>query len=229
MIRLKADLHTHSGDDPYDKIPYSSEMLIDAAAQLKYDVLAITLHQDFLFFERVVKYAHRRGIILLPGFEATIDGKHVLILNPHPGQERVSTFQELEQLERGNSFIVAPHPFYPDSTCLGRDLEPHIGLFNAIEYCCFYFPGANFNRRAAKIAKQYGLPLIGTTDAHTLPMNDSTVTWIEAEEKTIQGVLDALHKGHFSIETHFRPWNHVLEMCWLFFREKWRIFLNRIR
>ena len=41
---LKADLHIHTGDDPVDRIPYSTLELIDRAAVLGYDVLAITLH-----------------------------------------------------------------------------------------------------------------------------------------------------------------------------------------
>jgi len=31
------------------------------------------------------------------------------------------------------STVVAPHPFFPTSSCLGRDLERHADLFDAVE------------------------------------------------------------------------------------------------
>ena len=43
MRRLKADLHTHTAEDPRDGIDYSAEMLIEAAAKFNVDVLATQL------------------------------------------------------------------------------------------------------------------------------------------------------------------------------------------
>ncbi len=45
---LKVELHSHTSDDPHDRIPYSAEQLIDRAAALGYDALAITLHDKQL-------------------------------------------------------------------------------------------------------------------------------------------------------------------------------------
>ena len=41
---LKVDLHIHTSDDPVDRIPHTTTDLIDRAAQLGYDAVAITLH-----------------------------------------------------------------------------------------------------------------------------------------------------------------------------------------
>ncbi len=41
---LKVELHTHTADDPYDDVPHSTIELIDRAATLGYDALAVTLH-----------------------------------------------------------------------------------------------------------------------------------------------------------------------------------------
>ncbi len=41
---LKIDLHTHSGEDPQDRIGYSTRELIDRAATLGFDALAVTNH-----------------------------------------------------------------------------------------------------------------------------------------------------------------------------------------
>ena len=42
---VKVELHTHTADDPVDRIPYTSEQLIDRAAAHGYDALSITLHE----------------------------------------------------------------------------------------------------------------------------------------------------------------------------------------
>ena len=41
---LKVDFHTHTADDPADRIPYTTHALIERAAEHGYDALAITLH-----------------------------------------------------------------------------------------------------------------------------------------------------------------------------------------
>ena len=45
---MKVDLHTHSADDPSDRIAYTTHELIDRAAVLGFDALAITLHDKQL-------------------------------------------------------------------------------------------------------------------------------------------------------------------------------------
>ena len=54
---LKVELHSHTADDPHDRIPYSAEQLIDRAAALGYDALAITLHDRQLDLARLAPYA----------------------------------------------------------------------------------------------------------------------------------------------------------------------------
>ena len=92
-VVLKADLHTHSSEDPIDRIPYDARTLIDRASALGYAVLAITLHDRQLPVEALTRYASARGVVLIPGIERTIRGKHVLLLN-FPGEaERVDSFE----------------------------------------------------------------------------------------------------------------------------------------
>src|SRR3954469_7769392 len=92
---LKVELHTHTADDPIDRIPYSTTELIDRAALLGYDALAITLHERQLDLQPWRGYAEHRGITLIAGIERTIEGKHVLLINFPPRVEQVSTFADL--------------------------------------------------------------------------------------------------------------------------------------
>jgi len=75
---LKVELHTHTADDPVDRIPHTTVELIDRAAALGYDALAITLHERQLDLQRFAPYAAELGLVLIPGVERTIEGRHVL-------------------------------------------------------------------------------------------------------------------------------------------------------
>ena len=166
---LKVDFHTHTADDPVDRIPYSSYHLIDRAATLGFDALAITLHDRQLDTAHLASYAAERGIVLIPGIERTIEGKHVLLLNFSPAAEDVQSFEALSRLrERERGLVVAPHPFFPASSCLGTLLERHAALFDAVEWNAMFTRAINFNARAARWARALGKPMVGNGDVHRL-------------------------------------------------------------
>jgi predicted metal-dependent phosphoesterase TrpH len=89
---LKVDLHTHTADDFCDLIPYQTHELIDRAAELGFDCLAITLHDRQLDPAAFRAYATSRGIVLIPGIERTIEGRHVLLLNYSRAAESIGSF-----------------------------------------------------------------------------------------------------------------------------------------
>src|SRR5207248_2870406 len=111
---LKIDLHTHTSDDPADRIPYTTWDLIDRAAELGYGALAVTLHDHQLETLAFRDYAAERGIVLIPGIERTIEGRHVLLLNYSRATESVHSFADLARLRRREQgLVIAPHPFFP--------------------------------------------------------------------------------------------------------------------
>ncbi len=223
MAELKTDLHTHSADDPRDDLAYSSEMLIDAAAQLNYQVLALTCHDGIMATERLAAYARRRGILLVPGIEASIEGKHVVILNADAEQASAGTFNEVRALGRRDAAFIAPHPYYPSMESLGRVLEANIDLFDAIEYCSFYFRWAGFNRKAVRIARKYGLPLIGTSDVHMFPYHDSTHARLEAPP-VVADVVAAIRQGRVALETRPRTLLEGIRPLMVSLRHVWRTY-----
>ena len=214
MERLKADFHTHTCDDPLDVILHSSEMLIDAVAAKQVSVLAITCHERFVFNEYLSDYAGERGVVLVPGIEATLDGRHVLILNPDSQQAAATTFDELRRLGKRDAAVIAPHPYYPVGASLLSDLKRNIDLFDAIEHCCFYLPGSmyvpglNPNWQARRVARKHRLPVVGTSDTHMLPYVDSTFTWIEAD-RNVPSIIHAIREGRVSVETRPRPLREI--------------------
>lgn len=212
--KLKADLHTHTADDPYDCIDYSSEMLIDSAAWCEVEVLAVTCHGRVAYYDRLRDYAQRRGVLLIPGIEQLIEGNHVIILNPDPEQAAARSFDRLRALGKRKAAFLAPHPFYPFEGSLGRALIENIDLFDAIEYCNMYCNGLNFNRRAVRVARDFGLPVVGTSDTHTFPYSDRTVAWVEAEP-TVDDVIEGVCAGRVQLETRPRPTTQAAAMALL--------------
>ena len=204
MKRLKADLHVHTADDPRDRLTHSSEMLIDAAAALGFEVLALTAHDACIHSPYLDTFARRRGVLLIPGIEKTIEGKHVVILNPSQEHLAARHFEALRAAPRDDALVMAPHPFYPTPRSLGRKLLDHIDLFDAVEYSTLYCRGLNPNRRAARVARKFGLPLVGTSDVHRLPYGDSTHSWIEAD-KNVGQVLASVRAGRVDVVTRPLP------------------------
>ncbi len=200
---LKADFHIHTNEDNRDLITYCAKDLIDCASEKKYEVVALTNHDIFTYTPELVEYAAGKGILLIPGIESTIEGKHVVILNPRQDVEAVRTFSDLREYRKQHPeiFILAPHPYYPHlrKYSLKSYLLKHIDLFDGIEYCHYYTRiFDHFNSVAKKVASQYGKPLIGTSDSHHIFQLDKTYTMVDSE-KNIESVISALRNNRISI------------------------------
>jgi predicted metal-dependent phosphoesterase TrpH len=179
---LKVDLHTHTRDDPSDRIPYQTDELIDRAAALGFNALAITLHDLQLDLEPYRESAGRRGIVLIPGIERTIEGRHVLLLNYSRSAEAVDSFEALANLrEREQGLVVAPHPFFPAGCALRGALIRHQHLFDAVEWNAMFTRRINFNVPAARWARRHGKPMVGNGDVHRLEQLGTTYSLVDAE------------------------------------------------
>jgi predicted metal-dependent phosphoesterase TrpH len=203
---LKVELHSHTADDPIDEIPYTTFELIDHAAALGYDALAITLHERQLDLRRAAPYAAERGLVLIPGVERTIEGRHVLLLNYASGAEDARTFADLARLRtRARGLVVAPHPFYPTSACLRRDLERHAGLFDAVERNAMFIPGVDFNRAAERFAARHGKPVVGNCDVHRLTQLGTTYSLVDADRDPV-AICEAIAAGRVRVESRPLSW-----------------------
>lgn len=201
MKKLKIDFHTHSGEDPHDKISYTGFELIDKAVELGYDALAITNHESLTYSLELRDYAEKKGLLLLPGVEATFEGKDVVIINPIPKLSyKRKSFAELADFKRETSLIIAPHPYYPTPRSLKEKLVEHIHFFDAIEFNQCYNHFLNPNRPALEIAQQHELRVVGNSDCHFLWQLGRTYTLVEAEQN-IFSIIQAIRKGNFELKT----------------------------
>ena len=196
---LKADLHLHTAEDPLDRVRYTAKELISKAADEGFDVISITNHHQMTFNQDLLSYAQKRGILLIPGIEMTIQRRHVLVLNPPP-HKMCSDFFSLSKLRRPETLIVAPHPYFPGTHSLNGRLLKHRSLFDALEYCHFYSPRINFNQKAIEVCQSHGFPLIGNSDAHFLSQFGTTYSLIYAE-KNLESIFTAIRAKRVEVVT----------------------------
>jgi len=201
---IKVDMHMHSGEDPEDGLRYPATALIDRAVELGYAAIAITCHCRVLEDERVFDYARRKGLLLIRAVEWNIQKRDVLLYNITQREaEAIRTFDDLRacKRQRGDDLLItAPHPCYPMGHSLGRDFEPNIDLFEAVEYASMHFSWLDiFNQRAVRIARKHGKPIVASSDAHNLWMFGRHYTLVDAEP-TVSAIFGAIREGR--VEPH---------------------------
>jgi predicted metal-dependent phosphoesterase TrpH len=215
---LKVELHAHTDGDPADRIDHSIRELVDHAASLGYGALAVTLHDRYFDPAPDSAYARERGIVLLPGIERTIARRHVLLINFPPECANVGSFEDIERLKsRCGGLVVVPHAFYPTPSALGRLLDRHTRLVDAVEVNAMYTSTLDFNRRAIAWAHAHRKPLVGNTDLHLLEQMGTTYSLVDAEPHP-DSICEAIRNGR--VEVRSEPLSlvravHLFSlMCW---------------
>jgi predicted metal-dependent phosphoesterase TrpH len=195
---IKIDLHLHTGEDPEDGLRYPATAIVDRAIALGFAAIAVTLHDRVLEDERVFDYARERSLLLIRSVELRIEGCDVLLYNVTQREmQGIRSFDDLRQFKHQRNddlLVVAPHPFYPVHHSLGRKLEQHIDLFDAIEYSSIHLPVYNPSRRAQKVAEKHHKPIIANSDAHNLWMFGRHYTLVDSEP-TIPGIFQAVRQN----------------------------------
>lgn len=201
-MKLKCDLHLHTNEDPKDKfITHSPQELIDHASNLGFNVLAITLHEKNGYRKKLIDYAKTKDILLIPGCEANIEGKHVLLYNFSDEEiKKIKKIQDIKKFKKKNNLVIAPHSYYFTKSCLREKLDNNIEVFDAIEYCHFYHKFFSFNKKAVQMAKKYSKPLIGTSDCHRMWQMGHTYTLINSK-KTVKDIIQAIKQNKVQLKT----------------------------
>ena len=218
---LKADLHLHTNVDPSDTfIKYSPYNLIDRAATLGFNVLSLTHHKKVIFNQKWADYARKKNILLIPGTEAQIEGKDVLLYNFTQKEVlKIKKFKNLASFaKKKDRLIIAPHMYYPIPSILykthsvGWSINLLIQYVDAIEYCHLYSKYFNIlNYFAKKIATKHHLPLIANSDAHALNYMGSNYTLIDAEPN-ILSIFKAIRNKKVKIITRPRTLKEMLTL-----------------
>lgn len=201
-MKVKASLHIHTKEDVRDGhfIKYNIYKLINKARSFDFKVIAITGHEKYLFTEDHFNYAEKKGILLIPGIELSLDNiffkcSHIIVLNCKKEVEKIKTIAELKKYKTKHPeiFIFPPHPNYGFFESIGiQKLIENISLFDAIEHSWFYSKQFNWNKDVKKIARAYNLPFIATSDAHTLEYLNTDYLMIDINKLTKEDIFRAI-------------------------------------
>jgi predicted metal-dependent phosphoesterase TrpH len=208
---LKVELHSHTSDDPLDRISHSAHDLIDRAAALGYDALAITLHDRQLDITPLRPYARERGVTLIPGIERTVEGRHVLLLNFPADAAAVRTLDDvvrLKQRSRSRGLVIAPHPFFPSPHCLLGRMHRCADVIDAVEYNAMFTRSCNFNLIAERWAARHGKPMVGNGDVHLLDQLGTTYSLVDAG-RDASAICEAIAAGRVRVVSHPLRWSTV--------------------
>lgn len=199
-MRVKADFHAHTNSDPIDDLEYSPYEYIDAAVKKGFKVIAITHHHNQNFDKKWQLYGEKKGILVIRGMEATIEGQDVVILNPT--RDNITTWKELEkEKKKGKCFTILAHPFwYPRNLLFPRRLDKYAHLFDAVEISWLQTSVIRLpNYLAKKYAKKHNKPLIGTGDIHKLEWIGNTYSELTVDKLTEEEIFHAIRNNRIKV------------------------------
>jgi predicted metal-dependent phosphoesterase TrpH len=204
---VKVELHAHTSEDPGDRIPHSTEALLERASLHGYGALAITLHNRWFDPSPWAARAAGLGLTLLSGIEKGIDGRHVLAINVPHEIEQARSFDDLRAVKRRapESLFIAPHPFFPIPSALGPLMDGLVDLLDAVEINAMYTASLDYNRAAREWAAARRVPLVGNCDLHRLDQLGSTWTEVDAGPDA-DAICRAIKAGRVTVQTAPLSW-----------------------
>lgn len=204
---LEVELHAHSNASHDGRDPV--ELLLEQAAAVGLDGLAVTDHDTVEASLRAAAIAGDYDLIGIPGLEVTTDAGHVLALGVREQVPAGQSFREtVERIHELGGIAVVPHPFQSSRHGVAANItEDELALADAIEVYNSRLLTGRANRRAERFAREHGLPMTAGSDAHISEMVGQAPTQIDADDRTVEGVLSAIRAGRTSFEGKRTPWH----------------------
>jgi predicted metal-dependent phosphoesterase TrpH len=204
---LSVELHAHSslsydGRDPVDR-------LVDRAVAVGLDGLAVTDHDEIEASLEAAALAEEYGLVGIPGMEVTSAAGHVLALGVTELVPAGLPFEEtLDRIRDQGGIAVIPHPFQESRSGVMENItRDQLRNADAIEVYNSRLLTGRANRQAERFAMRNGMPTTAGSDAHISEMVGRAVTHVDAEEQTVDAVLDAIREGRTTVEGKRTPWS----------------------
>ena len=203
---LSVELHSHSalshdGRDPVD-------LLLEQAAAVGLDALAVTDHDEIDASVEAAEKAADYGLVGIVGMEVTSAAGHVLAFGIDELVPSGLPFDEtLDRIREGGGIAVVPHPFQKTRHGVAAHVsDEQLASADAIEvYNSRLFTG-RANRQAETFAVRRNLPMTAGSDAHISEMVGQAVTEVGADERSADAILEAVADGRTSVVGKRTPW-----------------------
>jgi hypothetical protein len=203
---LSVELHTHSSLS-YDGRD-SVESLLEAAAAVGLDGLAVTDHDEIEASLDAAARAPEFGLVGIPGMEVTSDAGHVLALGVEELVPEGLTFQAtLDRIHDLGGIAVVPHPFQESrSGVLANISREELTTADAIEVYNSRLLTGRANRQAEQFARENDMPMTAGSDAHISEMVGRATTTVGTDERSADAILEAIADGRTTVEGRRTPW-----------------------
>jgi predicted metal-dependent phosphoesterase TrpH len=204
---LSVELHAHSAHSYDGRDPV--ELLLEQAAAVGLDALAITDHDEFEGSRKAVELAPDYGLVGIPGMEVTSEAGHVLALGIEEAIPAGLPFEEtVEAIHDQGDIAVVPHPFQEyRSGVVGNISREMLTIADAIEVYNSRLLTGRGNRKAKRFATARGMPMTAGSDAHISEMVGQAVTKVDAAERTSDAILSAIAEGKTELDGKRTPWH----------------------
>ena len=203
---LTAELHCHSALSHDGRDPI--ELILEQAAGVGLDVLAVTDHDAVEASVEAAELAPDYGLVGVPGLEVSSRAGHVLALGVEEVVPAGLAFEEtVSRIQELGGIAALPHPFQKSRSGVGANLaEDALAGADAIEVYNSRLLTGRGNRRARTFAEERGMPMIAGSDAHIAEMVGQAVTRVDAVEPTAAAVVDAIREGRTEVLGSRTPW-----------------------
>ncbi|MFB6096634.1 MAG: PHP domain-containing protein [Haloferacaceae archaeon] len=204
---LSVELHTHSSLSHDGRDPV--EMLLEQAAAVGLDAIAVTDHDEIAASLDAAELAADYGLVGIPGMEVTSAAGHVLAFGIEELIPADLPFDEtLDRIHDQGGIAVVPHPFQKSRHGVAPHIsEEQLASADAIEVYNSRLLTGRANRQAERFALDHGLPMTAGSDAHISEMVGQAVTEVGAEERTVASILEAVAAGDTSVVGRRTPWH----------------------
>lgn len=209
-----ADLHLHTIYS-YDGTAPVSDVL-RRARQVGLDVIAITDHDEIRGSLRARDLAARYGIEVIPAVEITTrQGDLLALFVERLIPARLPLIETILRVQEQGGLCIVPHPLAgglamksltgEDIRAVLRDPDAASALV-AIETYNATALDRQTNVHAPRLAREFGLPGVGNSDAHSLDAIGLGRTWFAGS--TAADLRQALIAGE-TVVRRVREWDHA--------------------
>ncbi|MBU0530208.1 MAG: PHP domain-containing protein [Candidatus Aenigmatarchaeota archaeon] len=193
------ELHAHTDHSRGKKIYYdgisSPEEMVKGAKEAGADGIFITDHDNISGALEAQKFGEKYGVKVFVGEEVSTKSGHMLALGIHelirPG---MTVDETLDEIHRQGGIGIAVHPFDIRREGMGYECLKcdAIEVFNSMNLDRYA------NKKAMKIAREKGMPVIAGSDAHWERMLGHGQ--IEVKSDNLEGILNDIKNGRVTIK-----------------------------
>jgi predicted metal-dependent phosphoesterase TrpH len=224
-MQLHIDLHCHSRFSA-DGVA-EPEALVAEAKERGLHGFAITDHNTSICVDYFRKHGFLNdegtpvnGLLIIPGQEITTAEGHLLALGVSlpDNLKGIPALEAVKLIHKAGGLAIPPHPYDRFRAGIREPVLETLEI-DAVEVFNAATTLKRYNKQAFDYAQGRGLPMTAASDAHDSAALGTAYSILEADEFSVQGVLEAIRKGPALRQRYLTPanafkktWNNVFRL-----------------